>query len=259
MSDYAGSAASLLDRLAVVLFRPKYAENVGSVARACLNMGCGRIVLVDPQNYAVHQAQPLATVHAAHLLDQAEHAPDLNQALAGFSKVYGTTARIGGWRKGLLNPAQAAARISEQIQDGHDVALLFGPEDRGLTNTEIEACAHLVTIPTAREGVSLNLAQAVLVILYECLQVARGKKDSPRQFPLSRHVTHAEQEALFAQLKQTLLAIDFIQKDNPDYWMLRLRRFWHRAGLQRDEYNILMGICRQMNWALQQGRKEGKN
>ncbi|GAB6058824.1 RNA methyltransferase [Desulfonatronum parangueonense] len=247
-------AVDLLERLAVVLFRPKHPENVGAVGRACLNMGCKRIILVDPRNYDHERALPLATVHAEHLLEQAVTVPDLSQALGPFTQVYGTTARLGGRRKTLLTPAQAAARIVEQLLEGHEVALVFGPEDRGLTNAEIEACSHLISIPTARSSVSLNLAQAVLVLLYECLQAARRhRKDTPIK-PRSDHVTHAEQEALFSVLQKLLTTIDFIPQDNPDYWMLRLRRFWHRKGLHRDEYNVLMGVCRQMNWAL--GKRE---
>lgn len=250
-------AASLLgQRLAVVLYKPKYSENVGAVARACLNMGCERIILVDPRDYDPERALPLATVHAAHILEQAAYVSNLSQALAGFTQVYGTTARLGGWRRHLLNPAQAASNMVRQMQDGHDVALLFGPEDRGLGNAQIETCSHLIHISTARSGVSLNLAQAVLILLYECLLAASG---APRtgKAPTSRRATHAEQEVLFDLLKQTLTAIDFIKDDNPEYWMLRVRRLIQRMDLRRDEFNVLMGICRQVGWAV--GRRKSED
>ncbi len=250
MTTQLDQAAALLgERLTVVLHRPKYAENVGSVARACLNMGCERIILVDPQNYEQQRALPLTTIHARRLLEQAVHVPELPRALAGFTQVYGTTARIGGWRKHLLNPGRAASRMARQMREGHDVALLFGPEDRGLANAEIETCSHLIHIPTARAGVSLNLSQAVLILLYECLLAAAGNSRT-EAISNARHATHAEQEALFALLKQTLTAIDFIKDDNPDYWMLRIRRLVQRMNLRRDEFNVLMGICRQMEWTL---------
>ena len=245
-------ATLLWERLAVVLLRPKFAENVGSVARACLNMGCGRVILVDPQNYDHERALPLATVHAAHLLEQAVHVPELPEALARFTQVYGTTARIGGWRKHLLSPAQAAAKIVKQIHSGQEVALLFGPEDRGLSNAEIEVCSSLIHIPMARTGVSLNLAQAVLILLYECFLAVSGKSGTGED-PIRRHATHEEQEALFALLKEVLMAVDFIQEDNPDYWMLRVRRLVQRMGLRREEFNVLMGICRQVQRAVREG------
>ena len=248
--------ALLGQRTAVILFRPKFAENIGSAARACLNMGCKRIVLVAPREINLERARPLATVHAEPLLDRALVYPDLSKALAPFTQVYGTTARLGGWRKSLLSPAQAAVRIVEQVHEGHDVALLFGPEDRGLANAEIELCTHLISIPTAKANISLNLAQAVLLILYECLQEARGRPSATPRRPRTDLVGHAEQEALFAALKRMLTDIDFIPRDNPDYWMLRLRRIWHRMGLHREEYTVLMGICRQMLWALGTKKKD---
>ncbi|PTN39106.1 RNA methyltransferase [Desulfonatronum sp. SC1] len=244
------AVALLRQRLAVALFRPKFAENVGSTARACLNMGCERILLVAPRNYAPELARPLATGPADPLLDQARVFADLSSAVAPFTQVYGTTARLGGRRATLLTPAQAARQIVDQMLEGHDVALLFGPEDRGLTNAEIDRCTHLISIPTATPNVSLNLAQAVLLILYECLQAARSAP-SPTPKPLQADfVDHAEQEALFAALRHLLTTIDFLPKTNPDYGMLRLRRLWHRLGMRRSEYALLMGICRQMQWAL---------
>lgn len=252
------AAALLQQRLAVVLFRPKFVENVGSTARACLNMGCERILLVDPRDYALERARPLATAHAEPLLEQARVFEDLPSALAPFTQVYGTTARLGGRRATLLTPAQAARRIIGQMLEGHDVALLFGPEDRGLTNAEIDSCTHLISIPTAAANVSLNLAQAVLLILYECLQAARAGPSAIPKPPRADLVGHAEQEALFAALQQLLTAIDFLPRTNPDHGMLRLRRFWHRLEPRREEYALLMGICRQMAWALEERGREGR-
>lgn len=253
-------AAVLLQRhLAVVLFRPRFAENVGATARACLNMGCERILLADPQDYAPERAWPLATVHAKPLLDQARIFADLPSALAPFTQVYGTTARLGGRRAPLLSPAQAARQIVGQMLEGHDVAVLFGPEDRGLTNAETERCTHLISIPAATANVSLNLAQAVLLILYECLQAARGSPSVIPKPPRTDLVGHAEQEALFAALQRLLTEIDFLPRTNPDHGMLRLRRFWHSLEPRREEYALLMGICRQMAWALGERGREGKD
>lgn len=246
------AVALLRQRLAVVLFRPKFAENVGSTARACLNMGCERILLVDPRDYTQERARPLATVHAESLLEQARVFADLPSALAPFTQVYGTTARLGGRRAALLSPAQAAKQIVGRMLEGHNVALVFGPEDRGLTNAEIDCCTHLITIPTAQANVSLNLAQAVLLILYECLQASRGNPSAIPKPPCPKHVTHAEQEVLFETLQGLLTEIDFLPRANPESGMLRVRSFWHRLGLNRDEYALLMGVCRQMQWAVKE-------
>ena len=122
----------MLHHIAVVLFRPKYPENIGSTARACLNMGCSRIILVDPPAWNLEKAMPPATHHARHLLESAVIVPTLAEALAPFSISYGSTARTGGWRKANLTPEEAAPQIIAQSRDGAD-SLWLGPEDRGLT------------------------------------------------------------------------------------------------------------------------------
>jgi len=238
----------MLDDLAVILFRPKYPENIGSVARACLNMGVTRLILVAPYNLDLDKARPLATSHARHILDTARVVDTLDQAVEGFTAVYGTTARTGGWRKGIMSPATLAGVVDDRLRSGGRVALLFGPEDTGLTNDETSICSGLMTIPTSREGTSLNLAQAVVVVLYECFKRALDAPFTPDGPPEERATTVQEQEALFENLRETLLAIDFLKDDNPDYWMLPVRRFFAKINLRRNEFNLLMGVCRQVRW-----------
>ena len=239
----------MMQRLAVVLFRPRISENIGSVARACANMGCSRLILVDPREWDRERAGRLATSQGREILDTIECHSTLKEALSQFSVVYGTTARTGGWRKGLLTPEEAAARIAADTARERDVAIVFGPEDRGLTNTEIDTCGQLLVIPTAGDSSSLNLAHAVLIILYECFKRAGGEGDlQPAGPELSRPVTHQEQEVLFSHLEQALTAIDYVKQDNLRYWMLPLRRFMQRLRLRHNEYNLLMGICRQVMW-----------
>ena len=240
----------MLETLSVVLVRPKYPENVGSAARACLNMGAQSLVLVDPPNWDLDKALPLATVHARHILESATIAPDLPTALAGFEAVFATTVRTGGWRKGIQTPEQCAASVRDLAAEGRRVGLVFGPEDRGLYNEDIYICQQIVTIPTAREGTSLNLAQAVMVLLYECHKAARERPFQAPGPPTERLLTLDEQETLMAAIQQTLLDIDFLKSDNPDYWMLPVRRFFTKIRLRRNEFNLLMGICRQIGWAI---------
>lgn len=238
----------MLDDLAVVLFRPKYPENVGSAARACLNMGVTNLILVDPYNFDIEKARPLATAHAKHILEQARIVDTLAEAVDGFTAVYGTTARTGGWRKGIMSPATLAGVVDERLRSGGKVAIVFGPEDKGLTNDETSICSGLMTIPTSREGTSLNLAQAVVVVLYECFKKSLDAPFTPDGPPQERPTTVQEQEALFDNLQESLLAIDFLKDDNPDYWMLPVRRFFSKINLKRNEFNLLMGVCRQIQW-----------
>jgi tRNA/rRNA methyltransferase len=246
----------MLDNLSIVLFRPKFSENVGAAARACANMGMSRLVLVDPVGFDLDRARPMATSKGGLVLDGLRRCPTLAEAVAGAEAVYGTTARLGGWRSGVISPEQAAGGIVETLAGG-EVAVVFGPEDAGLSNQETMLCGRLVTIPTAGEATSLNLAQAVLLVCYEIFKKAQGVTEHPGGVPPSRAATHAEREALFAALTETLLAIDFLKPDNPDYWMLPVRRFIDRVGLRRQEFNMLMGVCRQVNWALGPARSGG--
>ncbi|WP_272700952.1 RNA methyltransferase [Desulfovibrio sp. Fe33] len=238
----------MLDNLVVVLFRPKYPENIGSAARACLNMGVSELVVVDPYNFDMDKALPLATAHARHILESARIVDTLAQAVDGCTAIFGTTARTGGWRKGIMNPDTLANVVDERLREGGKVAVVFGPEDKGLTNEETSICSGLMTIPTSRDGTSLNLAQAVLVVLYECFKRSLDHPFVPGGPPEERPTTVREQEALFSNLQDTLLAIDFLKNDNPDYWMLPVRRFFSKVNLKRNEFNLLMGVCRQVRW-----------
>jgi len=236
----------MLENIDVILFRPKYPENIGSVARACLNMGCGQIVLVDPWNWDYDKALPLATHHAAHLLDNIRIHPSLAEALAPYSFIYGTTARTGGWRKAIQTPEEAAPRIVEQRNSGGSVAIVFGPEDKGLTNEETDLCNQLLTIPTTDNLTSLNLSQAVMVVLYECFKKSLTRPFKVAGYPKERYITSEERELLFNQLRETLIEIDFLKPENPDYFMLPMKRFFNRVNPRVNEYNLLMGLCRQM-------------
>jgi tRNA/rRNA methyltransferase len=248
----------MLHNLSVILFRPKFSENVGAAARACANMGVGRLVLVDPPAFDLERARPMATSKGGLMLEKMEIFGTLAEAVAGAEAVYGTTARLGGWRKGVITPGQAADGVVKTLRSG-GVAVVFGPEDAGLSNQETQLCSRLVNIPTADEATSLNLAQAVLLVCYEIFKASKGLQEETDQPAASRAATHAERESLFAALRESLLAIDFLKPDNPDYWMLPVRRFIDRVGLRRHEFNLLMGVCRQIKWALGPGRDAGRD
>lgn len=250
----------MLNGLRVVLVRPKYPENIGAAARACANMGCPDLVVVRPQRWNMDASQALATPKGSEILARMRLEDDLAAALAGCNRVYGTTARTGGWRKGIILPHQAGPEVGEALVEGQKVAIVFGSEDRGLTNEEIPLCGKLVRIPTVEDASSLNLAQAVVIMLYECFKNApEARAFRPAGPPQARPITHREQEALCAVLEQTLVAIDFIKDQNTDYWMLPVRRFLQRIPLKRNEFNLLMGICRQVQWISRKALDSGQD
>ena len=151
----------------------------------------------------------------------------------------------------FVTPEQAAGEIAPLLHEGSRVAIVFGCEDRGLSNADIEQCQRLVTIPTAGEASSLNLAQAILILTYECMKAVSRVDPQPSlgndPGQQSRRITHEEQALLYARLKETLLAIDYLKSDNPDYFLMPLRRFLGKSGLRRHEMDMLMGICRQVD------------
>lgn len=240
-----------LDRVAVVLFRPQLPENIGAAARAACNMGLKRLVVVQPASLEPPRMRMMATPAAAPLLDRMEVYEDLISALANFSYVVGTTARRGGLRRELLTPRDMALRLVE-LSRHNDIALLFGPENWGLTNKELPYCHALVTIPTAPGCASLNLAQAVLVLAYE---IWLARHPDPRFEP--RLANTRELESMYAMLKETLVKINFISHQNPDYWMLNVRRLFSRHGLRAREAQVIKGICRQIDWYVRHRLAEG--
>lgn len=270
------ACAALLQHLDVLMVKPRFPENVGMAARAMANMGVGNLLLAQPERWdtpatpnapeaagdappsgvpadASHNAKArrLATPKGEHILENVRVFATVTAALTPYTLVVGTTARTGGWRREIATPEQAARDIVDCLADGERVALVFGPEDRGLENDEIAYCQRLVTIPTAGLA-SLNVAQALLVLLYECRKAALTHSAHPHPTPAQSehstlpHIHFADQERLFATLKDTLLALDFLHGNNPDYFLLPLRRFLGRSGLRRHEYDALMGVCRQI-------------
>jgi tRNA/rRNA methyltransferase len=240
-----------LDKVGIVLYRPKLPENIGAVARVACNMGIPRVILVQPENLDWLRVRIMATQAAEHILQDMEVVTDLETALAPFSYVVGTTARQGGSRREVLTPREIAPQLVELSQH-NDLALLFGPENWGLTNQELPLCQALVTIPTGNCA-SLNLSQAVLVLAYELFTTTVTK---PRFAP--RLANTQELESMYAILQDTLLKIDYISHQNPEYWMLNVRRFFSRHGLMARETQVIKGICRQIDWYVRRRRQGDK-
>ena len=255
-----GHSLNLLRNVQVVLVCPRFPENIGMAARACANMGLGGLCLVAPELWEPeHQkkALALATSQGEPLAREAILADSLSAAVGDRHFVLGTTARVGGWRRRIISPQTAGEKIAARLAEGQKVALVFGPEDRGLVNAEIELCTAVARIPTAAGTSSLNLAQAVLILGYECLKAAvalecaaRPEKDAPTP----SFISHAEQEMLFAAMAETLKRVDFLPQDNSDYFLLPLREFLHSRPLKRGEFSMLMGVCRQIMWAVERDR-----
>ena len=235
---------TVLNNIAIVLARPKYAGNIGSVARCAKNMGIRRILVVNPREADHEEMKKMSTHLAADLVDGIEYFDNLKEALAPFQYIAGTTARIGGssLRSAMISSTELGAQVCEMARNNR-VALLFGSEDRGLTNDEIKYCNILVKIPTSDALKSINLSHAVMVVCYEIFTTSM--KARPKFIP--RLATSSEVEAMYDNLKDLFIKIDFIVEENPDYWMAAIRRFFSRRGILSREVKIVRGICRQID------------
>jgi tRNA/rRNA methyltransferase len=231
----------------IILVEPSLAVNVGAVARAMKNMGFSELRIVSADEGSEHLSDPPRRMSAGSedILEQARVFPSLGEALADMQVVAGCTARQGKGRNPVLDPRalrEHAARLGPETR----FAVVFGREDRGLTNAELDLCHLVVTVPTAPEHPSLNLAQAVLLICYEL----RGGSEAsaPHMATPDEPATSEELEELYQHARKVLLRVGFLDRQNPERILRVLRRLLGRAGPDSREVAILRGILRQMDW-----------
>jgi len=239
------------ENLSIVMVRPRYSENIGSAARAMCNMGIKNLIVVSPEAYEIEKVRKLATHAASDVVERIEIYDNLKAALSPFNYVAGTTARLGGERQGVSSPPEMAKKLIE-ISRKNKAAILFGPEDRGLLNEDIRLCHELVNIP-ASDFSSLNVAQAVLIICYEIFLA--GMEEKPKFKP--RLASRFELDGMYENVKEILVRINYINPENPDYWMNKMRRFFTRMDLRAGEVSIIRGICRQIDWYGKKCHKDG--
>lgn len=235
---------SLLDNIAIVLVKPKYPENIGAAARIAANMGFGRLILVSPSLPELERMQKMATHHAAHLLEKMEVYETLAEAVSTFSWVVGTSARRGRRRSLYNSPRQVGREIITLLKQNR-VALVFGPEDRGLRNDELQYCNRISTIPTA-DFSSLNLAQAVAIHCYEVHFSLREEIEKGSVSFAPKRVEGKEMEATYGHLEKVLRRFGVLKESDYDYWMSNIRLFLGRIGLRSREAKIIRGVCRQL-------------
>ncbi len=234
-----------LVNLAIVLHKPRYPENIGAAARCAMNMGISKIVAVSPANPDREKMLKMATHEAAGLIENMEFYDNLDAALAPFQYIAGTTARLGRHRQALETPRELAGRIVDLSQNNR-VALLFGPENTGLSNEELKYCHIVTTIPTANFA-SLNLAQAVMIVCYEIL-MARSM-EAPSRDRLTPHLATSEElEGMYADLREALLTIGFLKSEEQEYGLNQVRAFLSRVKLLSRETQLMRGLCRQLKW-----------
>jgi len=236
---------SAADHIRIVLVGTQHPGNIGSAARALKTMGLSRLVLVAPERYPDIEAHALAA-GADDVLATAPVMATLAEAVADCRLVLGCTARS---RRVALEehlPRAAASLVTAQAGTGAEVALVFGRERTGLTNDELQLCHAAVHIPANPEYSSLNLAAAVQVLAYE-IRMALLQSGGPEASTAAiqtedEPASHAQLEGFFAQLADTLDAIDFHKGRAPESAMRKLRRLFLRSALDVREVRLLRGI-----------------
>lgn len=239
----------MLGNVRIVLVRPRGSGNIGSVARAMKNFGAAELAIVGTARTRSFWARAMA-VHGRDILAGAKCYATIRAAIADCTLVVGTTCRSGLYRSHSRTLRESAPEIAAAAQRGR-VALLFGPEDHGLSNKDLEHCQLLLTIPACPDYQSLNLSQAAVVCLYELFAAAAAP---PATNAVER--ARAEQiERLFDLMRASLLEIGFLDSENPGHMLLAFRRIFGRAGLEDKDVRILTGMFRQIEWYAAQGWK----
>ena len=244
-----------LSHVRIVMVNTTLPANIGSALRAMKTMGLCKLVLVSPKTYPHPDIDALAA-GATDLIDQIEIVETLEDAIKDCHIVFGTSARSRTIPWPLLDARPAAQKSMQAVlQEQQEVAVIFGREDRGLTNEELALANFHVTIPVNTEYGVLNVAQAIQIICYEMRMAAtelmehevddkatmKVTEDDAMEWdePL---VTHEQMEQFYPHIQKMLEEIEFLDPKNPRLLPLRLRRLFGRIQLDRMEYHLLRGI-----------------
>ena len=238
-----------LQNVRIVLTQTSHPGNIGAAARAMKNMGIGDLALVNPAKFPHAEATARAS-GADDLLATASVHTSLDEAIADCRLVLGASARERSLPWPMTDARDGAARALTETVHGC-VAVVFGNEQAGLSNEELDRCQALLNIPANPEYSSLNLAQAVQVVTYELMMAARAglgeRVTTVREHPSA---TADELERYYEHLAHVLAAVGFLDPNNPRYLMRRLRRLVSRMAPDEVEIQILRGILTKTEGAI---------
>ena len=231
---------NLLNSVKVVLVGTTHPGNIGAAARAIKNMGIFNLALVEPKEFpsdiAIYRSKA-----AKDILENAEIYESLEDAIAGCKLVVGTSARARSVPWPVFNPRDAAEEMSKISKQGN-VAIVFGREDRGLTNDELGLCNFHVHIPSDPKYSSLNLSQAVQILAYE-IRLAYSRDEVISEVKWDVDLANNEQtERLIDHMEELMQDVEFYDVENPRKLLLRVRRFFKRSKIDVMEANIFRGL-----------------
>lgn len=235
-----------LDNIRVVLIGPLYGGNLGATCRAMMNCGLTKLVIAEPRDDIDMAEAQIRAYRAIDVLNSRQEYATLAEAVADCGLIAGTTARMGLYRSHAKSPREWAPRLL-QAAERHPVAVVFGPEDKGMSNEHLALCTQIIQIPSSPLYTSLNLSHAVMVCCYE-LFVASEQFDNAA-YQWTPEAPSELRERMFEMWRETLLHIGFMEKEKADHMMYGLRRILSRGPLSVSDVKILMGMARQSRWA----------
>ncbi len=249
-----------LHHIRIVLVEPAGPLNIGSIARVMKNMGLRQLVLVSPHcDHLGIEARQMA-VHAPDILEQAEIVATVPEALRGCQRAIATTGIPRTLVTHLEHPRAALPwLLGDPTQPDRGSALIFGPEDRGLNNEELNYAQRFIHIPTHPDYPSMNLAQAVCACCYELALLTQPVADNLQ--PAVAAISSATSpppapldllEGYYQHLESVLLTIGYLHPHTAASRMEKFRRIFSRALPSTQEVAMLRGILSQMEWALKQ-------
>lgn len=237
---------SLLENLMVVLVEPKNPGNIGSAVRAMKNMGISRLRLVNPVPYRDEPDQRRMGYRSQEIVEGASDHADLAAALSDATLVFLATARKGKWKKDFLSPEQAAVKVAERLASDR-VALVFGREDQGVTIDECQLANFYIKIPSAVSYPSLNLSQAVMVVVYEVFKAVCCRADAAS---LPRMAERRALERLVDNIWDLMKAMEVREPDD-GLFHRSLRRAVNRTHWTNADVAVFDRFCKQTRWYLE--------
>lgn len=240
----------IIDNIIVILVEPKNAGNIGSVVRAMKNMGISHLRLVNPVDYRDVEEQKKLGYRSQEIVEESREFKTLKDAMQDISTSFLATTRKGKWKKDFLSPRKAAETIcSNAIKE--KVAVIFGREDSGVTIDESQCANYFINIPAAVKYPSLNLSQAVMVIVYEIYSHLFGGKVVP-VFP--RMAKKREFERLYKNIWELMTDIDF-REDDKGLFHRSLKRALNRTHWTNADIAVFDRVCKQVRWYLENNPK----
>ena len=245
---------SIFNRIRIVLVGTTHPGNIGATARAMKTMGFSRLTLVNPKTCLNAESTARASGADDILMNVAVH-ESLDDAIRNCGLVYGTSARLRSLPWPEFDPRQASARIIEYAASSTDIAIAFGRESSGLSNTELEKCSGMIVIPADCKFNSLNIASAVQIICYEIRKaVIDGLPEGPDSVDQTALITYDKLDKLYHHLQECLVEVGYLDPTKPRLLMRRLKRLFTRAQLDENEYNILRGVLTEIQLAIRKDR-----